>query len=340
MKKVLCNIIVLCFCCPSFAYDYRKPLIQSASADTSEYYAFLSINANYMNYADYQLLKLNNDIINDKISNLYLKAKQFYYQKKYYKSQKVFQELAGLRNKYQLNAHSKKLVLNSIMKLYEFSSTKIEQKKYFKLLTSTYPYIDFDDLVIIESISEKLDEAPMLFNNWEIPQEFHKFNYLVINGKKHDIFPGKNIKLPKGEFILSLFSNTFYPIHKLISKKEIDSWAPNTVWINSGICDNPSLKVNKLYKNTFIFYKNDCVIENDNQKRVQQTSNDIKHSKTNINNLKPVNDYSTVSYKAKKDYKWLKNKWLWIGLGAVTTAAIISSNQNKGKSTNRTKKGF
>ena len=105
-------------------------------------------------------------------------------------------------------------------------------------------------------------------------------------------------------------------------------------------CDSPSLKVNKLFKHTFIFYKNNCVIENDSQKKVKLANEHSNYNKSEIENLKPVHDYANVTYKPKKDYKWVKNKWLWIGLGAIATTIIVSSNQNKGSKTSQPKRGF
>jgi len=306
MKKVLCNIMALCFCSQGFAYDYKKPLVQSASADSSEYHAFLSLNANYMGFADYQFLLLTNHSINEKVSNLYLKAKQYYYQKQYYKSLVVFKEV----------------------------------KKYIKWLISTYPYINFTDLDIIDSLAEKISETPMRFSNWEIPQKLARFNYLIINGKKHDIFPGKNIKLPKGEFILSLLSDSFYPINKIMSKSDLNSWAPNSEWLNSGTCDNPSLKVNKIFKTSYIFYKNDCVMANDENKKIVLAHSPTRFIPKKINQLKPQNSYNAINYKPQKKYKWIKNKWLWIGLGVVATGLVVANNQGKSKKTSNTKQGF
>jgi len=322
------------------AYDYRKPLIQAASSDSSEYYAFLSINSDYMSFSDYQLLKVKGHEINEKISNLYLKAKQFYFEKKYFKSLKLFQEVTGLRNKFQLNLHSKKLVLNSIMKLYELSSSKSDQLKYFKLLRSSFPYLSFDDLDVSEELQKKLEESPLLFSHWEIPGKFGMYNYIVINGKAHEIYPGKKIKLPKKEFIVSLISNSFYPINKILTKSKLNQWQPNSEWLNSGSCNNPILKISEIFKQSFIFYKHDCVIQSENSNKVPLNTHVNNFKPKSISDLKPKNNYTNIKYKPKANYKWIKNKWLWIGLGALATTIAISSNQNKDSKSKKTKKGF
>lgn len=340
MKKLLCIIIPLSISIQGLAYDYRKPLIQAASSDSTEYYAFLSINSDYMSFSDYQLLKVRDHEINDKISNLYLKAKQFYFEKKYYKSLKLFQKVVGLRNKFQLNPHSKKLVLNSILKLYELSSSKSDQLKYFKLLRNTYPYINFDDLDLNEELYKRLEDSPLLFSSWEISDKFSMYNYIIINGKNHEIYPGKIIKLPKNEFIVSLISNSFHPTNKILTKSELNRWEPNSEWLNSGACDNPNLKVNKLFEQSYIFYKHNCVIQNENSQKISLKTHDSNFKPKSINNLKPTKNYTNINYKPKENYKWIKNKWLWIGLGALATTIAISSNQTKSRKSKQTKKGF
>lgn len=343
MKKILCNTFVFLISFSATAYDLRKPLIQSATSEADEYQAFLSLNADYMSYSKYMLLKLDNQSINNQITQMYLNAQKYYFEKRFYQALKIYQKIIGLRNKFHFSLHNKKLIINSLIKAHELTANTQQQKKYIEIVLSSYPYISLDEINLGKNLEKTINESSLLFNEWTIGSQFHKYNYLVINGKVHDIFPDKKIKLPKKEFIITLYSDTFYPIQKVTTISELNQWEPAAEWLNDGVCETPQLKVNKSLIKSYIFYDHNCVINYKNENKTQHnlTKNENK-SVVKVGNLKIKNSFNETNlpYRKQNNFKWIKNKWLWIGLGAIATTIALSSKGNKNTKKQRTKNGF
>ncbi len=348
--KVLFSVIGLClFALTSLAQsEIQQPLVRSAAADKNNYQATVHLNSNFISYSNYKINQLETNHYNKKLSLLYVEAQKLYFQKDYFNALKKYQEVIGHRNYQHWNSFSKKLLIQSFLKASELSHDLIDKNSYLSLIQNTFPNFPLETINMPMKVRKQIEKMKSQSSFWKIPESFEKFNFVVFNGEVHSLFPGKKIKIPGGQFLVTLFSDAFYPVRTRLDGLSIKHWLPSPRWVSSGTCEFPGGDKSETTDALYVFYTEKCIINTKNKKNYFEKKNTI----SNLADLKPV--FTENQAKASRlnpmglqtnaqpsqKSSWLKNKWIWLGVAAVAGAYAIRQSSDSGKKTTTTKSNF
>ena len=304
-----CCFLSLCYASSLLA---QTPLIMGTNANKSEYLAYINIHEEYKAYHQFEAEGLLPN--EDQINSLYQylgEAQESYLQNNIKLSQDHFQRVTNLafitdwKNEHRIAIHY------SFLRRAQLENSKQQQEHLITQAIEFEPQLKPDPKLFNRKFRNQFQEIKekYLWIKWSPKTLFKKYDRIKINGR--DLSPSrKEILLPLGPLRLSLFSNTFQRQIIKTTGQQLINWKPTHQTLSYGNC----LKATSLHPLIPIFFSKGCIYTPTNE---LQTLPPIQMA------LKDIKDKTPP-----RSTPFLKNKWLWIGLGSIT--AFIASNQAKG----------
>lgn len=227
-----------------------------------------------------------------------------------------FKQILELRHTIDWDKKHRKSIIYSAIRMAQMSSTDSDKEDYLMMA------ISFDDEI---EPDEKLFPPPLLLKYyqlkkslalkvWSFPEGVEHYKTVLINGKQI-IASGNFFKSLPGEKRFTFISDIHSPITIVDSTNNIHSRKMNPIPLVQGHCQNPIFSSESQRKHIFGFFGKDCILPS--------------HLSMDSPSQWPASvevPSSTQELSSPKSYKWL-----WIGLGVVTTALAWQAVENQNR---------
>ena len=336
-------LILISFIATLFTHNFvlgsispKQILIPSGQADESKYEFYLSQNHHLIRPSDF-FVNRSNDL--DKQSELrysFIQAKQAYLNSKFYQAQTLFKKIIGQANKSHWDFKSKKIILTSLALNIELTSKPKQKLKYIRQLGGLFPHFDLNEIDLDSNLKKELNQEKEQY--WVVSPKTSPYSQAIINGVHHSLFPGKKIRIPSVEFLITLLSDKHLPITFVTSKNKLNDLQSIARTIINGDCDAHTFKSRSQFgaKSTYLYFNDQCILDIDNNKKIiskklQKSGLDLKISSLPIiQDPEQIIEKNNIKKKNTHKWSWLKNKWVWAGVSAAIVGyKIIENNKRK-----------
>jgi hypothetical protein len=261
-----------------------------------------------------------------------------------------FQSVLDLRLSASWQGEDQLALLYSALRIFELSEDKRKKQTAMQLARILGSPKDIDRSVFSPLTLHEFTKAQAATQALAIPVTgwMKSFEFLLVEGKVIDLVGKTRIQLAQThhQSLISFYSSTVQPLQIVSTPSRLIELQHSPVPLVNADCVETTLDLPK--KLVVLDQTHHCGSNKTAQRPrapVLQTKNnrpiDSNHNATqkqiSLSELKPKplekastnllgsSTHTTV----KSSPKWYKNKWLWIGLGALATSAVIYDQQSR-----------
>lgn len=291
-------------------YRGKELLIRTPQSDLQTFKMFS------LEQPSYVVLGEQLDSESEDIRKIFEKAKFSYLENDLDESYHQFHKLESFKHVQHWATGTKQLLEYSFLRLAEFSKEEIDKKRYLKDAHdfSTEQKIDealFSQNLIKAYKKVKQENQPKIYL---LPEKGDTFENIWINGKKQKIVSNFFTSTP-GLKLITLASSRIIPESYIISPENLKNIELKIRYASSDSCAERDISPDLIFshQNIKIFGRVNC----ENIPLPKLTEN--------------INQIAKIEPEIKKN----SNKYLWLGLGLVSSALFIHFYNNSNQSSTR-----
>lgn len=330
-------LVIVSFSISTLAEPGHDVLLRGPGVDEAEYQAYLQVTGSYRSYADefrrqHKKSKARQELLR-KLSD----AQEIFFSAKLDQAAAAYKEVVGFSLLADWEYSERKAIHQAFLKLAQMAKTEQEKDQWVTQAIEFSADIEADRQLNPPPLVERYEtlRSSYKFVVFRPIEGLSDFEMIVVNGREYKINPQTKISLSRGPQRITLISNHFRPVTQVLSGPDVIHWQAPRAAMVAGDCENPRWMAKDISQ-WKIYFNSSCVKSGDSS--VEPTLADLRPQQPPLSS-----SMTTPPQKPKSSFSWLENKWVWIGLGAVTAAWLYQSNQrsSSGKAETATvKEGF
>lgn len=228
------------------------------------------------------------------------------------KAKQFFSKIVNLHHKADWSKEERKIIHFSFLRLAQLEVDTKKKDQWLKQAMSFDHSSPINRTLFPPPLVKRylLLKSQRQIHVWQLPQKHGEFSKILINGQpiKSD---SSFFKSDNSEKRISFYSNTYSPIHLVITPERLQNYKLATTPLASGSCHNPQFNITASTRKDFIFFQKDCL----SQLKPKESRSPI--------------DFNPTQHPTTQQKAFYKNKWFLLGTSLVLTVLAVSSLQKK-----------
>jgi hypothetical protein len=324
MKRTLTLILSLILLAQA-AFAEKQILIRSETAKLDDFQAFLKAESNFIDYSQFRVkFPVAREMSQSLIEKLE-RSQSLYLGGEIEQAITAFTETVALLHQADWVDAEREALFFSLLKLYQLTQNESWLERaidYAPDLTPAKENFSPQFQNDFQAIKRKLIAKNLKFtpeNNWR------DFETVLFDGRQFQVSPNLEIDMTPGEHRLTLISNVYKPVSRIISRNEIFDFKPQRIPFSEESCEEfKQLRTTFLpHSKSAVFFNMSCVKSLNGESYLQTVVPQYPVPPT-----LPTYNLSATAPRVEKS-----KTWLWIAAGVVISAGVYAllANQNNKK---------
>jgi hypothetical protein len=313
-------LILTSICNTVFATD-TQPLIQSASVSPIEYEAFLKMNTQFKPVSEELASQRTYEVSSQKLPELFDEAEKSFLSEPVEVAHDKYKQVIRLALKSDWSDSERKLIFHAFLRMAQTAVNAEKRSEYLIQSRQLDSKLKPDDNLFPPPLIKDWEalQAKDIFKIVQLNKSFAAYNVAFVNGKRID-FKRFTLLVPKGDFRLTLFSNSRAPYTKILNAEKIKYVLASSAPLATGDCNNP--KFNKALSAAAL-YPDDCVSYGLKAKNGSLTKSDL--GEFNEKSVMQNRIEARTNFESRPFYK---SGVFWTAAAAVAAYVIYKQNEN------------
>ena len=312
-------------------------LIQSPQTDINDFAIAKKVNKQ-QSLADHFAKSIYKHNPTRKLKKIFGSAQELYLQGKNQDAKRKWLDVVQLSLKHHWSLDDRATISSSYFRLAQLEN---EPQNSDKWLRRAY---DFDP----KYIPQKNIFPPSIIDRFELLQtenipmvvdlkNFTEYRYIVVNGQIFDLFQKKSIRWPDAIVRVTWVSSVF-PLHtQTLPVSKLGRVKLEHPPLVTGSCQKPEINLmlltQSITEKVIPVYPGPCFPKSETKAQIDNSSFEFtKYDKNLWGTLDRPGHWEKPIHKRKK---FLKNPWIWAGVGLIAGAIMINQSRNEEKSSPR-----
>jgi hypothetical protein len=301
---------------------YETPLTRSPFLSEVEFRAFLLSEPDYK-AASLEILK-NRPIKESAqlVRERYEAAERAFISADVINSHQTYLEVSEMAMSDDWSAAQRAMIFHSFLRAAQTASTLETRRELLQKAVRFSANEKIDKKLFPPPLVEEFDfiKSQEQMTPVVLPKSFKSYSYAILNGEVSEL-KSYMLRVPAGEFRLTLISDHLAPVTRVMSANELKSWQPKSDSLVAGGCDTAQFH-SQLPANSAALFQGDCVARKNQMPNAPPTL-----LEQTLQNRDPY-----LNMKANSSPAFYKNKWFWGAMGVIAVAVAIDQNRDRERS--------
>jgi hypothetical protein len=244
-------------------------IIQSSAADSTRFEGFVKSRALAVKYSDYYrnsnppLARIRH------LQNQFTTANKSFLEGTLQKAKSDFELMVLDARAADWEKSQRGLIHMAYLRLAQMASNSETRTQYIKdaiaFDSTLLPEKNLIPPPITSEYNKELQEYKKSIAFWDTTSFSKDFDYAIINGQVFDFKKGSKIPIGHGQHRVTLLSDLYSPIHRVLNQDQILALVPAGIPMAQGTCSAPQVETLEPSPNSYsVFFNDDCVASHNN----------------------------------------------------------------------------